>query len=543
MPGIPLHHFAPSLNISSEFTPCSSTSPSCKSNIHPTKYMETPSKVAMQGVCSTNVLCGEDNEISLKCQKKKSLIQNVWNNIGENLVRKSNMILSKMSNPLSVKIMNNDIIDTKFFENPMEHKKQSIDKPYDYKIQEKKSDIMSMADKDLQSLDTSRSFLIDHEGLWVYYDSKDYQIDEIKNIENSTETMGSNNTSKNNNTMESHTLCIREVKESNNTDNSCPMNVEYTNSDKEILEKNKGKIFHYNIDTNEGTSMNAESICIVSESDVPQLVMDFTEEIPAQSNPYQSDTCQKVWKSNPFRLVHIDSEIAAKRSKLDIGGKFRTSDVSQTSYHKQHINHDDLDIKIQDDHKTCQNVEDYYTIQNNTSLSPSDLHDADHFDVTDDAQAIKCTVTSRLSHSFNFLSMKDELCIQKKIEQETAKFPIREDSSNDSSIMSEESEESEDSESQTSSQDVSCKNFVLQSRSLSDSSIDSEDSFCILFEDESKVGSTIDSDESDFTDQNSEDDLVIDMINEDDENSEKSTQAKKVLKKRILDICIINYII
>jgi len=543
MPGIPLH-FVPSLDVSSEFTPCSSTSPSCKSNIHSTKYMETSSKTnTMQEVCSTNhVLCGEDNEVSLKCQKKKSLIQNVWNNVDENLVQKSKMILSKM-NSLPVKIMDNDIIDSQFFENSMEYKKQSTDKPCDYKIQEKKSDIMNMADKDLQSLDTLRSFLIDHEAIWAYYEDENYQIDEIKNIGNLTETMGSNNISKNNKTIESHTSCIREMKESNSTDNSCPMDIECTDNDKEKLEKNKEEIFHYNINTNEDASMNTESFCIVSEPDVPQLVMDFTEEIPMSTRVFNA--CQKVWKSmsNPFRSIDRDSEIAAKRSKLDIGRKFKPSDVNQTSHCKQHISYDDLDIKIQDNHETCQNVEDYHTIQANTSLSckPSGLitsflhhlDDVDSCDVTDDTQAIKCTVTSRLPHLSDFLSMRSKLCIREEIEQEAAKFLIEEDSSSDSSMSeeSEESEDSEDSESQTSSQDILCKNSLLLS--LSDNSTDSEDSFCILFESELKVGSIIDSDDSDSTDQDSEDDLVINMINEDsDESSEKSTQARKVLKKK-----------
>jgi len=516
--------------------------------------METSSKTnTMQEVCSTNhVLCGEDNEVSLK---KKSLIQNVWNNVDENLVKKSKMILSKMYNPLSVKFMDNDIINSKFFENPMEYKKQSTDKPCDYKIQEKKSDIMNMADKDLQSLDTLRSFLIDHEAIWAYYEGENYQIEEIKNIGNLTETMGSNNISNNNisknnisnnnKTIESHTSCIREMKESNSTDNSCPMDIECTDNDKEKLEKNKEEIFHYNIDTTEDASMNTESFCIVSEPDVPQLVMDFTEEIPTSTRVFNA--CQKVWKntSNPFRSIDRDSEIATKRSKLDIGRKFKPSDVSQTSHCKQHISYDDLDITIQDNHETCQNVEDYHTIQANTSLSckPSGLitsflhhlDDVDSYDVTDDTQAIKCTVTSRLPHLSDFLPMRDKLCIREEVEQETAKSLIQEDSSSDSSMSeeseeSEDSEDSEDSESQTSSQDILCKNSLLLS---SDNSIDSEDSFCILFESEVKVRSIIDSDDSDSTDQNSEDDLVIDMINEDsDESSEKSTQARKVLRKK-----------
>jgi len=519
-----------------------------------------------------HVLRREDNEVSQKCQKKDNLIQNVWNNVGENLIRKSNMILSKMTNPLSVTVMDNDIIDTKFFENPMEHKKQSIDRPCDYKMQEKKSlDVIDTADKNVQSVDTW-SILMDYNAIWAYNENEKHQIDEIRNIDNSTETMGSNNVSKNNNAMESQTLYIPEATGSNSTDNSCAMDVdltEYTDSDKEKLKRDNEETVHRNIDTDEDASMSAESFCMISESNVPQFMMDSTKGISMSTR--LSNAYQKIFKViNPFR-THISSGIAVKRSKLDSTMECRqfghsvTFDASQTSHRRQHkVSHNYPDMEIQDDHDTRQNVENYHAIQGTSSRCYKPLH-ADGCDVTDDARSIKQTCRP---FCLSPLLIIDKLSIEKEMRQKVPKF-LRDDSSDssdssDSTIISEESsseslyfldsknsedskdskdsEDSEDSEKGTFLQDISRKSSITRLRLLSDSSIDSNDSFCILFESESKEEKMIDSDESDFTDQNGKNNLVIDnkdnkddTINEDDENeSETSTQARKVFKNWIM---------
>ncbi|EZA51404.1 hypothetical protein DMN91_007375 [Ooceraea biroi] len=548
MPGVPLHLGLLSLDLSSEFASCSSASPSCESNVHPAKHTETPSKVAMENIYSTNhVLRGEGNEESpVKCEKKNNFIQTVWNK----LARKSAMIF-KMDSALSVTVVNNDIIDTNFFEHSAEHKKQPIDEPYNFEIQEKKSlDIKQIPQhtcfEDLKPVDTFKPFIMDHEKFWLYYDdtNEDYMTwtNEHQTVKDSAEDMGFSDTCKDSDAMESHISCNREAVESTNL---CPMDVDLEESVESCEEKlGEEKTVPPNININEDASVSAESFCIVSKSDVlPQLAEDPIKEIPISTR--LSDMCQKVWKdvTDPFSYgptcVEDMSEVAAKRLKQHHWKKstnavatgkgrgraksqLRRSGVSQTSHRKQP--RDNFDIDIEDDYEAWQNVEAYHAIEDNHSLSsePGYFDDAHGYDVTDDAQPIGQTVSPATFNSSDILSMKDKSPTKKETWQGAAESPIQRYVL-DSSIAID-----EDYKSEKCAQGVPHRDS-LRSRLLSESSVDSEDSFCILFDAESEAENTIDidCDETNSSDQDSEDDSM-DTINEDDQSIEELMEARKV---------------
>ncbi|XP_072761342.1 uncharacterized protein Ppp1r15 [Anoplolepis gracilipes] len=430
----------------------------------------------------THVLRGENNVTSMKGQRK-SFFQTVWNQyIGGNFLRRPVTFLSKMNNPLSVTLVNNEIVMPEFIEKPCMQDERSIDMM---------NHVSKVIFESMHS--TVDSFIKNRSKFWTDFEryfGNEMEQQEIKQdnkditIENLIYSMmDSNITCKDKSTMESHSVSnVREIEKLNSIKNNfCSTEVDLqkcTDTAKDTLDLNKNSASN-DIDVNEET----KSFLIVSHSDVQELVKPV-KKVPISAR--LSVMCRNAWNSLTTRFYcrtnSMESEKSVKRRSyllkrhcrrraniIAMGRgrsrekcQLRRSGVSQTRHRKERTRRD-LAMIIEVDYEVYRNDEmQYYGIQNDHSLNDEsdNLNDMDGYDVPDGALLVKRTKPI-IFNSSDIMSMKRK-------PQTIDPFTKNNKDCNKKTSDTEESQS--------------------QSRLLSVSSVDSEDSF-IVFEandDESK---------------------------------------------------------
>ena len=487
MPGISVHLGSLHLDFSRKFASHSSAVSSCESNIHSAQHVETHSAGTMERIYTNYVLHGENNASSMRGQRK-NFIQSAWNRyINGNFLRIPSTFLSKMHNPLSVTLVNDDLIrpEPEFMEKTCIQEETSIDIKYS---------IDKFIYETMQSVTTVDPFIKNRPNILsdrlfddinkMQLDNKDITVEDL-----TYSMMDSSITCKDESTMESHSVSnVRETENLNNiSDNSCPTEIDLqkcTDTDKDTLDMKDKKFASNDVDVNE----DAKSFLIVSHLDVPELVK------PVKRTPISarlSVMCRNAWNSLTTRFYcktnSVDSEISVKRSSylskrhrrrkanaIAMGRgrgrarcQLRRSGVSQTRHRKER----DLTMIIEVDYELYRNDEiQYCGIRNDHSLNDKsdNLDDMDGYDVPDGALFVKRPSPVILSSS-DVTPTKQKPQTPKN--QETVKHPTRVRYVIDPSTKS-----NKDCNKKTS--DIE-KN-PCQSQ-LSVNSVDSEDSF-IVFE-------------------------------------------------------------
>ncbi|XP_050464494.1 uncharacterized protein LOC126858308 [Cataglyphis hispanica] len=490
MPGIYVHLGSLHLDFSSKFASYSSAISSCESNIHSSQHIETHSAGTMERIYTMNPVLRGENNTSMKGQRK-SFFQTVWDRyIGRNFSRIPTIFSSKM-NPLSVTLVNDEILMPEFIEKSDIQEEKSIDIRHMSKVI---LETMQSPTTVVPFIRNCPNTLSDFECYFgndfnkmeqqiIKQDNKDITIENL--IYN---MMNFNITCKDKSTMESHSVSnIRETKDLNNINNkSCSTEIDLqnrTDTDKDTLDMDKNPASN---DVN--VIEDAKTFLIVSHSDVPELVK------PVKKTPISarlSVMCRNAWNSLTTRFYcrtnSVQSEKCVKRSSyllkrhrrrranaIAMGRgrgrercQLRRSGVSQTR-HRKELTRRNLAMIIELDCKIFRNDEiQYYGIQNDHSLNDEsdNLDDMDGYDVPDGALLVK-----RISPViFNFSdATPTKRKPQTPEDQEIIKDPTRVRYVIDPSIKS--------------NIDHKTKTFNIEENleSQSVNSVDSEDSFVVF---------------------------------------------------------------
>lgn len=492
MPGIYVHPGSLHLDFSSKFASYSSAVSSCESNIHSSQHIETHSAGTMDRIYTMNHVLRGENNTSMKGQRK-SFFQTVWDRyIGRNFSRIPTIFSSKMNNPLSVTLVNDEILMPEFIEKSCIQEKKSIDIRHMSKVI---FETMQPPTTVVPFIRNCPNTLSDFECYFgndfnkmeqqiIKQDNKDITIENL--IYN---MMDFNITCKDKSIMESHSVSnIRETKDLNNINNKCCSTEidlqKCTDTDKDTLDMDKNPASN-DVKVNE----DAKTFLIVSHSDVPELVKSV-KKTPISAR--LSVMCRNAWSSLTTRFYcrtnSVQSEKFVKRSSyllkrhrrrranaIAMGRgrgrercQLRRSGVSQTRHRKERTRRN-LAMIIELDCQIFRNDEiQYYGIQNDHSLNDEsdNLDDMDGYDVPDGALLVKRT-SPVIFNSSDVTPTKRKPQTPK--DQETIKDPTRVRYVIDPSIKS--------------NIDCKTKTFNIEENpceSRSVNSVDSEDSFVVF---------------------------------------------------------------
>lgn len=486
----------------------------------------------METIYSTNHVPRGENDDHLgspaKCRK---LNINMRNSINETAARQLSLILSRINNPLPTKVDIN-VINTKFCEKPLRHEKQLFG-DNKCEVQEKRSlNIITQISKtylEYLTSDTSKPVIMDHEKVWAYYDD-DYALtwtDMNRTEENLSEIMDLIDICRDNGAVESRASYVSQSEGGYTISESCPTAID---EEQKCTDSHREKPHEGDTSSDDDSEENA---CSCSDF---FYIFSKSEIRPHCANKDSSmlrllDMCQKVRK-DMVEMKEIDVKLpkqhyCKKRTKKTIApvrdGIAKScqpsrSDVSRTN-HRKPPREDDED-NIQDNCETLSDVEASNTIPSiNTSISkPTCYNNADGYDVTDDAQPAEQT-NLIMPDTLDALYGKDKSPTPRETQQRAAatSSPVRLPIFNSPLEVCRRSP---------------LPRASLRPRLLSESSVESEDSFYIVFEDESE--SMVDCDEISCSDQDSEDESTS-TINEDEQNTsdESMIQSKKVYKREL----------
>lgn len=421
-----------------------------------------------------------ENNTSLKGQRR-SIFQTVWNRCIGNFSRRPAIFSSKMNNPLSATLLNDEIVIPEYIEKSYVQKEKSSD------INHMNNIIFETMQSTVTTVDSFKKSHPKTLSNFKHYFGNDFnKIEEhydkettIKNVYN----LDSNITCKNKKSiMESHSVLsnIHDIENLNNINNSCPTEIDLQkciDSAKDILDKNPVS----NIDVNEDT----KSFLIVSHSDIE----------PVRKAPISarlSVMCRNAWNSLTTRFYckmnSMKSEksvkcpsyllkrhrrrkantIAMGRGRGRNRCQLRRSGVSQTRHRKERTKRD-LAMIIEVDYKIYENDKIQYCELHSSNDESNNLDDMDGYDVPDGALLVKRTSPVMFSSS-DITPMKQEP--QTSEDQETMKH-----STKVRYVIDPSTKNNKDCNKKTSD----TEEILSRSRLLSASSVDSEDSF-IVFE-------------------------------------------------------------
>lgn len=328
-------------------------------------------------------------------------------------------------------------------------------------------------------------------------------------IENVT-IMDSNVMYKNSNTKESHSLCIHQAEKSSAdmTDDSCLLEIDLQ---RHIGRENRNITDTIGVRKDCSVSYNIQEtsivscVSIVSNPNVASKSTDFIEE-ELSIQTISSDMCQKPWNNlsnqGNCRKETVDSEIPRKRSKqrrkvIAIGrgrgrarSQLRRSGVSQTRHRRKHRNHE---FVVTNDHvdQELSNLDDYDVnfVPLIQTTSP----------VTSDSSSISTTISMKQTQR-----QKQKMAISSDLLEQL-----------DSSIDSEDSFcivfTSKPEEDLDETDSAYQKKSISQNKETLENSIDFENNVCIVYTPE------LDENENGQDDQN-------------DEYDKSEIQKKKVYK-------------
>ncbi|OAD54670.1 Protein phosphatase 1 regulatory subunit 15A [Eufriesea mexicana] len=301
---------------------------------------------------------------------------------------------------------------------------------------------------------------------------------------------------------------------------------------------NKGQLFNYtNNNVNDKMIMNMETSFLTRNIDT--LSIQSVEQI-TMSNMF-TKMLQKVFSGVTDRLCRADfveSDLAMKRSfspnqrrRLNAVAKsrgrgraksqLRRSGVSQTRHRKERIKHD-IAVDIESDFRNWQELQMYHTME---SFQSQDCFSLDE-DVVDAVQHIMKETVDPLTYTLADIKPKiQKPKTRKNVDQGISKFSTKMRS------IPECIEQTNIFEDDFLENRYNLQMNTFRPRLISESSIDSEDSYCIVFETGSEITCTSDLDDNEEidVDQTSEESDIV-RASEDEETCKDEGSISPVQK-------------
>ncbi|XP_043249106.1 uncharacterized protein LOC122395530 isoform X2 [Colletes gigas] len=486
----------------SEFNISSSTIPPA-SILDVSSMQHLPLKLTMEKIFSmnNNTLNMENNISSPKKENMLHSVFNAFNTIWERFSKVSGSFMASVNHPLSVTVVHNegtqikeslnviesihhDIFDEKKpYESRISNENIKEKLNYNYKCNEKKNNDVKRSDKNVSVItENSKSNSIDCNYLLSTEESNEMLADTCLYINRNKLLVG------------------------NNFHNYANISNESTFTNKQVSHCINDNV---NVKTTEEESFSStSSSSIVSVESNKQIT------VSNMLTDMWHKVCDRV-TDRFYKTDLIESDISMKgslspkqRRKLNTITKgrgrgrarsqLRRSGVSQTRHRKERAKHD-LEVDIENDLKSWQEFEMYHTIEN------KELEDCFRLD-----EDMMDTVDGNSSISYTFADVEPKVQkqkIYKMVDQDISKFSTKmrrmPECREGINAFHEDCAESR----------YNSKRKTFRPRLISESSINSEDSYCIVFEAESEVtcrSDLEDSDESDMDETSEEEDKCND---------------------------------
>lgn len=503
--------------------------------------LEVPSKTTMERMYSMSSPLNVEGNMS--SPKKENMFQSVFNALNviwESFSRVPSSFVTNINNPLSVTVVQNEgIISHEFFKTLTTRKELLTTDNVYIREPEKKESLNIIESIQCSMFDEKQSYVTNPFNQNTKSNCKYVNVksngfaDGSQNISGFMEC----NKAKSNSTVKSDCSPLLDNGKqktkgeqcrcvcSDVANEICAMK-DLRNCDKIKRDSSSNEQFFTSIDTSTESVNTAPPLPQTNQTAISNLLSNMwqrvvggvTDQLNLRTESTETDaTMKRSYSPKQRRKLNT---VAKGRGRGRARSQLRRSGVSQTRHRKERTKHD-LEEDIQDDFESWQEFAMFHTVENQ-SIDCFNL-DEDAVDFSNSAEFLIQDTVSPVTYTFADVTPRSRKSKARKVNEDTSKFPMRvrylpECGLEINAFRLDCNEKTYDSQ-----------RNAFRPRLPSESSVDSEDSYCVVFETGSETNY-----KSDFDDNEESDDEQ----NTEDEQSESSKQKVKFNLKPIVHMMV-----